>query len=192
MLYSFYDINLSLSAPPPPLQVARVRAQLIERLAEVDDEVAELFVMEEEPSVDQLRAAIRRQTIAQKFVPVFMGSAFKNKGVQPLLDGVNYYLPNPTEAKNIALDLKEEEKPVPLKCDPDAPLVALAFKLEESRFGQLTYLRIYQGTVRKGMNVFNMSSMKKTKIPRLVRMHSNEMQDVESAGAGDVVRILGY
>lgn len=168
-----------------------VRAELIERLADIDDEIAELFLVEEEPSPEQLRAAVRRQTIARKFVPVFLGSAYKNKGVQPLLDGVNHYLPGPSEAVNQALDLSNDEAPVTLSCDPDAPLVALAFKLEESKFGQLTYVRVYQGTLKKGMTAFNTKSGKKFKIPRLVRMHSNEMTEVDSVSAGDVVAVFG-
>jgi elongation factor G len=153
--------------------------------------VAECFVNEEEPSVELIKAAVRRQTIAQKFVPVFMGSAFKNKGVQVLLDGVNDYLPSPVDVNNKCLDLDKEEAEVGLVCDPDASLVALAFKLEESRFGQLTYLRIYQGTLRKGAYIVNTNSRKKLKVPRLVRMHSNEMEDIDHASAGDVVATFG-
>jgi elongation factor G len=167
------------------------RKELIESLADIDEEIGELFLNEQEPTVEQLYAAIRRQTIAQKFVPVFMGSAFKNKGVQLLLDGVNQYLPAPTEIQNTALDQNHNEAVVQLECNAEKPLVALAFKLEESRFGQLTYIRIYQGTLKKGMNVINVSSSKKAKIPRLVRMHANEMEDVDSASAGDVVAVFG-
>ncbi len=167
------------------------RLELIEALADLDEEIGELFLNEVEPSVQQIRDAIRRQTIARKFVPVFMGSAFKNKGVQLLLDGVNMYLPSPAEVENKALDLDRNEEEVNLECNPNAPLVALAFKLEESRFGQLTYLRVYQGLMKKGMNIVNASSGKKTKVPRLVRMHANEMEDVDSAGAGDVVATFG-
>jgi len=129
--------------------VVQKRAELIEKLADVDDEVAELFLLEEEPSTEQLKAALRRQTIANKFVPVFMGSAFKNKGVQALLDGVVDYLPNPKEVKNTALDLNDDEKPVEVMCENDKPTVALAFKLEESKFGQLTYMRVYQGMIKR-------------------------------------------
>ena len=172
-------------------QCEEKRKELVERLAEVDDDIAEIFINEQDPTTEQLKMAIRKQTIARKFVPVFMGSAYKNRGVQLLLDGVNDYLPAPSEVENIALDVDKEEKEVKLTCDPKAPLVALAFKLEESRFGQLTYIRIYQGTLKKGMNVINMNNSKKVKIPRIVRMHSNEMQDVDSAGAGDVVAVFG-
>lgn len=167
------------------------RAMMIEALADVDDEIGEMFLMEEEPSPEQIKAAIRRQTIDLKFVPVFMGSAYKNKGVQALLDGVVAYLPSPPEKVNYAFDLDNNEAEVELNCDPTAPLVALAFKLEESRFGQLTYMRVYQGTIKKGMQAFNVTTGKKVKFPRLVKMHSNEMMDVDSAGAGDVVVVFG-
>lgn len=172
-------------------QVAETRKELVETLADCDEEIGEMFLNEEEPTADQLMAAIRRQTVARNFVSVFMGSAYKNKGVQLLLDGVNHFLPSPPEVRNVALDLSNDEKEIELKCDPNQPLVALAFKLEESRFGQLTYIRIYQGTMKKGMNVVNVSNGKKSKIPRLVRLHSNEMEDVESASAGDVVATFG-
>jgi elongation factor G len=167
------------------------RKELVERLAELDDDIAEAFLNEQEPTLEQMKTAIRRLTVERKFVPVFMGSAYKNKGVQLLLDGVNDYLPAPVEVKNHALDLEAEEKKVDLVCFPDAPLVALAFKLEESRFGQLTYIRIYQGTLRKGMSITNVKTGKKVKIPRIVRMHSNQMEDVESVGAGDVCALFG-
>lgn len=172
-------------------QCEEKRKELIERLAEADDDIAELFISEIEPTIEQLKVAIRKQTIARTFVPVFMGSAYKNKGVQLLLDGVADYLPSPPEVQNVALDQKNEEREVNLVCDADKPLVALAFKLEESRFGQLTYIRVYQGTLRKGNYATNMTTGKKIKVPRLVRMHSNEMQDVDSAGAGDVVAVFG-
>jgi len=167
------------------------RKELIERLAEVDDEITDLYISEIEPTADQLSQAIRRQTVARKFVPVFMGSAYKNKGVQLLLDGVNNYLPSPKEVENIGLDLDKNEAEVNLLCDPNAPLVALAFKLEESRYGQLTYIRVYQGTLKKGSMILNTKTGKKIKVPRLVRMHSNEMEDIDSVSAGDVIAVFG-
>ena len=171
--------------------VAEKRRELIEAVAEVDDELGELFLMGEEPTTEQLKAAIRRATVAREFAPLFMGSAFKNKGVQLLLDGVVDYLPAPHEVSNVALDLNDEEKPVELASDPKAPLVGLAFKLEEGRFGQLTYLRIYQGTIAKGGSIVNTSTGKKLKVPRLVRMHSEEMEDVSEAKAGEIVALFG-
>lgn len=167
------------------------RAEIIDNLANIDEEIADLFLAEEVPTNEQIKAAIRRQTIERKFVPVFMGSAFKNKGVQLLLDGVADYLPSPTEKPNVAYDLNNKEAEIPINCDPNAPLIALAFKLEESKFGQLTYLRVYQGTIKKGMNSVNITTGKKVRFPRLVKMHSNEMEDVDSASAGDVVVAFG-
>ena len=171
--------------------VAKKRKELVETVAEVDETLGELFLLGEEPSVEDLKAAIRRATIARAFAPVFMGSAFKNRGVQLLLDGVVDYLPAPHEVENVALDLDKEETPVVLSADPTAPLVGLAFKLEEGRFGQLTYLRIYQGTIAKGGVIVNTSTGKKLKVPRLVRMHSEEMEDVVEAKAGEIVALFG-
>jgi elongation factor G len=154
------------------------RHELIGQLAEVDDEIGELFLLDEEPTQIQLAEAIRRATINLKFSPVFMGSAIKNTAVQPLLDGVCSYLPNPAERDIVAHDtsLPASAPPVPLVPAAEAPLVALAFKLEEGRFGQLTYMRVYQGTIKKGMYIYHARTGKKVKVPKLVRMHSNDME----------------
>ena len=167
------------------------RAKLIETLADVDDEIAEIFLDERTPSVEQIRAAIRRATIALKFTPVFMGSALADKSVQPMLDGVCDYLPNPSEVENLALDQRRREAPVKLISYNSLPFVGLAFKLEESNFGQLTYIRVYQGSLRKGIYVFNARTNKKVKVPRIVRMHSNEMEDVQEIGAGEICAVFG-
>ncbi|CAM9422944.1 unnamed protein product, partial [Choristocarpus tenellus] len=169
----------------------QARAELVEVLADIDSEIGELYLMEEEVDEAVLKAAIRRATISLKFVPVFMGSAYKNKGVQLLLDGIVDYLPNPTEVSNYALDTANNEAKVEVECRPDAPTLALAFKLEEGKYGQLTYMRVYQGTITKGQMLFNFNSGKKLKVPRLVRMHSEEMEDVETVEAGDVVAMFG-
>ncbi|KAL0589856.1 hypothetical protein ABG067_002081 [Albugo candida] len=170
---------------------AKKRIELIEHLADVDEEIGELFLMEEEPSIDQIKHAIRKATIAQQFVPVLMGSAFKNRGVQPLLDAVVSYLPAPAEVPNYALDQSKEEEKVLVPCSPTAPLLALAFKLEEGKFGQLTYMRIYSGSLKRGSFIYNMNNMKRIKVPRLVKMHSNEMEDVEQVSAGEVIAMFG-
>jgi elongation factor G len=167
------------------------RAMLIETVADVDDQMAEMFLEEVEPTEDQLRAAIRRATISLKFTPVFMGSALANKSVQPMLDGVVDFLPNPSEVENLALDQKRNEASVKLVPYNALPFVGLAFKLEESNFGQLTYIRVYQGTLRKGANVFNARNNKKVKVPRIVRMHSNEMEEVNEIGAGEICAVFG-
>ena len=167
------------------------RAKLIETLADVDEEIANLFLDEVEPTEEQLKAAIRRATVSLKFTPVFMGSALADKFVQPMLDGVCDYLPNPSEVTNTALDRRAAEAPVKLIPCNSLPFVGLAFKLEESNFGQLTYIRVYQGQLRKGLNVFNARTDKKVKIPRIVRMHSNEMEEVSSIGAGEICAVFG-
>ncbi|KAJ6347627.1 hypothetical protein OIU76_004163 [Salix suchowensis] len=170
---------------------AEKRRELVETVSEVDDKLADAFLTDEPISTSDLEEAIRRATVAKKFVPVFMGSAFKNKGVQPLLDGVLSYLPSPTEVVNYALDQTKDEEKVVLSGTPDGPLVALAFKLEEGCFGQLTYLRIYEGVIRKGDFIINVNTGKKIKIPRLVRMHSDEMEDIQEAHAGQIVAVFG-
>jgi elongation factor G len=167
------------------------RAKLIETVADVDEEMANLFLDEIEPTLEQLKAAIRRATISRKFTPVFMGSALADKFIQPMLDGVCDYLPNPGEVTNMALDTRNKEAPVKLIPYNSLPFVGLAFKLEESNFGQLTYIRVYQGSLRKGTNVFNARTDKRVKIPRIVRMHSNEMEDVSEVGAGEICAVFG-
>ena len=167
------------------------RAKLIETLADVDDEIAEIFLDERTPSLEQIKAAIRRATISLKFTPVFMGSALSDKSVQPMLDGVCDYLPNPSEVENLALDQRRQEAPVKLISYNSLPFVGLAFKLEESNFGQLTYIRVYQGNLRKGLNVYNARNNKKVKVPRIVRMHSNEMEEVQEIGAGEICAVFG-
>ncbi|KAM0717071.1 hypothetical protein Q7P37_006923 [Cladosporium fusiforme] len=167
------------------------RALLIETLADVDDHIAELFLDEKTPSPDEIKAAIRRATISLKFSPVLMGSALADKSVQPMLDAVVDYLPNPAEVENIALDRKRAETPVKLVSYNSLPFVGLAFKLEESNFGQLTYIRVYQGSIKKGANVFNARTGQKVKVPRIVRMHSNEMEEVQEIGAGEICAVFG-
>jgi elongation factor G len=167
------------------------RQQIIEGVAEVDDELGELFLSDAPITTEQLKAAVRRATIALKMTPVMCGSAYKNKGVQLLLNGVVDYLPNPTQVVNEALDQKNNEAKVVLESTPNKPFVGLAFKLEDGRYGQLTYMRIYQGRVAKGDFIVNQSNQKKVKVPRIVRMHSNEMHDIQDAQAGDIVALFG-
>lgn len=167
------------------------RRKLVETLADVDDEIAEIFLEEQTPTVDQIKAAVRRATISLKFTPVFMGSALADKSVQPMLDGVCDYLPNPSEVENLALDRRRQEAPVKLVSYNSLPFVGLAFKLQESNFGQLTYIRVYQGSLKKGNNIFNARTNKKVKVPRIVRMHSNEMEDTQEIGAGEICAVFG-
>ncbi len=173
-------------------EVKTARHDMIASIADHDDAIADKFLAEQEPSVPEIHAAIRRVTIALKMTPVFIGSAYKNKGVQLMLDGVNMYLPNPKEVTNIALDQDNKEEKVILESDPKKPFVGLAFKLEDGRYGQLTYMRVYQGSLTKGDFIVNNSNnRKRVKVPRLVRMHSNEMNDIETTTAGDIVALFG-
>lgn len=138
------------------------------------------------------QAAIRRATIALKFSPVFLGSALANKSVQSVLDGVCLYLPTPEESLALALSVvSPTDPPQTLTPTTEAPFVGLAFKLEEGKYGQLTYVRVYQGTLRKGSTVTNVRTGRKVKVPRLVRMHSDEMEDVETIGAGEICAMFG-
>jgi elongation factor G len=167
------------------------RQELIEKLADVDDEIAEIFLDEQTPTVPQIKRAIRRATIARKFTPVLMGSALADKGVQPMLDAVCDYLPNPSEVENLALDRSQGEKPTQLIPYNSLPFVGLAFKLEENNYGQLTYIRVYQGKLKKGTFAVNSRTDKKVRIPRIVRMHSNELEDVSEVGAGEICAVFG-
>jgi elongation factor G len=169
----------------------KYRAEMIGKAADHDELVAEKFLMEEDPTEAEIKAAIRKACIGLQMTPVFMGSAYKNKGVQKLLDGVTDYLPNPTQVTNEALDQDKKEEKVVLPCDAKKPFVGYAFKLQETPFGQLTYLRLYQGTLKKGDFITNMMTTKKVKVPRVVRMHADKMTDIESAEAGDIVALFG-
>ena len=166
------------------------REELLDAASMFSEELMEA-ILEGTPTEEMIRKAIRAGTLSLELVPVFMGSAYKNKGVQPMLDSVINYLPTPKDIKNTALDLKNDEQEISLTPDPDAPLTSLAFKLEDGRYGQLTYIRIYQGTLKKGDTIINSRDGKKVKVGRLVRMHSDEMEEIEEAAAGDIVALFG-
>uniref|UniRef100_A0A6B2KYZ3 Elongation factor G, mitochondrial n=1 Tax=Arcella intermedia TaxID=1963864 RepID=A0A6B2KYZ3_9EUKA len=171
--------------------VEEKRQQLIESLADVDDEIAMKFLEGEEITVPDLKAAIRRATIGRKFIPVFMGSAFKNKGVQPLLDGVIDYLPCPLDREIHCFDKAKDGEKVKLEIEPKLPLVAYAFKIDEHKYGQLTWLRIYQGTLKKGGQIFNVNLNSPSKVPRLARMHAADLEDINEIRAGDICAMFG-
>ncbi len=173
-------------------KVEEYRSKLVEAVADFDDTIMEKFLEGEEVTAEEMIPVIRRATLDLKLVPVYCGSAYKNKGVQPLLDGVTAFLPDPTEVENKAF-LREDgkETEVVLECSDDKPLCALAFKLEDGRYGQLTYLRVYQGMLRKGDFIYNTRDGKKTKVGRLVRMHADKMEDIEECHAGDIVALFG-
>ena len=169
----------------------KYREELIDEASLFSDELAEKYLAGEAVSEELLRAAIRKGTLAESFVPVMMGSAYKFKGIQPLLDGVTHYLPDPSEVKNYALDLDKNEEKVELSQDEKSPTVALGFKLEDGQYGQLTYVRIYQGALKKGEELMNTRARKKFKVGRLVRMHSDNMEDINEASPGDIVALFG-
>lgn len=169
----------------------KYREELLDAVSMFSDELAELFLGGEAISEDLIYSAVRKATLAEQFVPVMMGSAYKNKGIQTLLDGVMRYLPDPTEVQNFALDLDHNEEKVELKAGENLPTVALGFKLEDGQYGQLTYVRIYQGSLKKGSELYNTRARKKFKVGRLVRMHSNNMEDINEGTPGDIVALFG-
>jgi len=169
----------------------KYREELIDAVSHYSDELMEKFFAEEEIPEDMIRAAIRKGTLAEQFVPVMLGSAYKFKGIQALMDGIMYYLPNPTEVKNYALDLDNNENKVELDSDEKNPTVALGFKLEDGQYGQLTYVRIYQGKIKKGDELVNTRARKKFKVGRLVRMHADSMEDINEGDPGDIVALFG-
>ncbi|MEE2787587.1 MAG: elongation factor G [Myxococcota bacterium] len=171
-------------------QADEYREILIDAVSMFDDDLMEA-AMEGDVPVELLMRGIRTATLDRELTPVFIGSAYKNVGVQALLNGVIDYLPNPTQVENVALDVENDETEQILGHEPENPLVALAFKLEDGRYGQLTYVRVYQGTLRKGEFIWNIRTGKKVKVGRLVRMHSNSMEDIEVSCGGDLVALFG-
>lgn len=172
-------------------QAKEYREKMIEALADVNDEIAEKYLDGQEVSNEEIYAATRKAVIALKLCPVFCGSAYKNKGVQALLNAVTYFLPSPKEMRNVAFDQESNEAEVFLNSDPDEKFVGLAFKLEDGRYGQLTYLRVYQGTLKKGDFIYNVQRDSRVKVGRLVRMHADKMVDIEEVQGGDIVAMFG-
>ena len=171
-------------------QAGAAREALLDAASMYSDDLMEA-ILEDKVTEPLIRDAVRSGTISRELTPVFVGSAYKNIGVQPLLDGINSYLPSPLDVQNTALDLDQDERPVPLKTDARKPVVALAFKLEVTPYGQLTYLRIYQGAIQKGADLMIIRTGKKIKVGRLVRMHADQMEDLTTAQAGDIVALFG-
>ncbi|MBW2731451.1 MAG: elongation factor G [Deltaproteobacteria bacterium] len=171
-------------------QAAAAREEMLDAASMFSDDLMEAM-LEERVTDELIRDAIRQATIGNKLLPVFVGSAYKNAGVQPLLDGVVDYLPDPRDVKNFAVALDNGDEEVEIASDPNGPMVALAFKLEDGRYGQLTYLRVYQGMMRRDQFVFNTRTGRKHKVGRLVRMHADEMEEIQEAGPGDIVAMFG-
>ena len=187
--------NYKLEEVPSDLipKVEEYREKLIETALEQDDEAMMAYLEEgEEPSIDILKACIRKGTINLNFFPTFCGSAFKNKGIQPVLNAVVDFLPNPTEVKpQPEIDLEGNETGDFATVDPEKPLRALAFKIMDDRFGALTFTRIYSGNLKKGDNVLNTYTGKTERIGRIVEMHADERIERDSAQAGDIVALIG-
>ena len=173
-------------------KAAEYREALIETALEQDDDLMEAYLEGEEPSVDDIKKCIRKGTRDLAFFPTFCGSAFKNKGIQPVLNAVVDYLPNPTEVEaQPEVDLEGNETGERAVVDPDGPLRALAFKIMDDRYGALTFTRIYSGKIQKGDNVLNTFTGKTERIGRIVEMHADSREELDVAQAGDIVALLG-
>ncbi len=185
--YKIQDVPAELAE-----EVDTWRERLIETAVEQDDAVMERYLEGDEPDIESLKRCIHKGTVALDFFPTYCGSAFKNKGVQLILDAIVDYLPNPTEVKpQPEVDLEGNETGEFAKVDPEAPLRALAFKIMDDRYGALTFTRIYSGTISKGDNVLNTATGKTERIGRLVELHADSRQDIDSAQAGDIIAIIG-
>nr|XP_033188539.1 elongation factor G, mitochondrial [Bombus vancouverensis nearcticus] len=174
-------------------EVRDKRQELIEHLSNVDEKLGEMYLNEMQILEKDITDAIRRSCIQRTFVPVLVGTALKNRGVQPLLDAVVDYLPNPGEVENYAFEHEKEASRILLNSErsDERPFIGLAFKLEAGKFGQLTYFRCYQGMVKKGDTLYNTRTKKKVRIQRLVRLHANQMEDVTTVYAGDIFALFG-
>jgi elongation factor G len=167
------------------------REELIDAASMFSDELTEAILEEREITENLILDAVRKGTLKRLLTPVLVGSAYKNKGIQPLLDGVNRLLPCPADVQNEALDMDNNEAPVILATDPSKPIVALAFKLEDGLYGQLTYIRVYQGNMARGATIINARSGKKIKVGRVVRMHAEQMEEIEAIPAGYIGALFG-
>ena len=172
-------------------EAKNARVGMLDALSLFDDDLLEMMLEEKEPDEDMIHRIVRRGVLANDFTPVMMGSAYKNKGVQLLLDAMTRYLPSPLDRDLHALDTDNEEAKMPLKPEGDGPLVTLAFKLVDETFGQLTYMRIYQGKMVRGERYKNARDGKQYRFGRILRMHADDREEIDVAGAGDIVAVVG-
>ena len=172
-------------------QAVEKREKLLDAASLFSDELTNAILEEKDISENMIIDALRNGTIARKITPVFMGSAYKNKGVQPLLDAVTQLLPCPTDVENEAFDINNDETSFALSNDSEKPLVALAFKLEEGQYGQLTYIRVYQGSIAKGDIIRNVRTGKKVRVGRVVRTHADQMEEITKISAGYIGALFG-
>ena len=178
--------------PPEMMPIAlEKREELIDAASMFSDELTEAILEEQEVSEQLILEGVRRGVLARQLTPVYVGSAYKNKGVQPLLDAVTHLLPCPLDIENQALNMENDQAPVQLVNDSDKPLIALAFKIEDGPYGQLTYVRVYQGALSKGATMVNVRSGKKVKVGRVIRMHADQMEDIEGIPAGYIGALFG-
>jgi len=185
--YDIVDIPEDMQA-----KAEEYREKMLETALEQDDELLEAYLEGNEPSVEDLKKCIRKGTIALDFFPTFCGSAFKNKGVQNVLNAVVDYLPNPTEVDpQPEVDLEGNETGEKAIVDPNRPLRALAFKIMDDKYGALTFTRIYSGTLKKGDNVLNTFTGKSERIGRIVEMHADSREELDQASAGDIIALVG-
>ncbi len=171
-------------------KAAERREVMLDALSLFSDDLMEAM-LEEAVTEEMIHEAVRLGTLSLDLTPVYIGSAYKNKGIQSLLNAVIKYLPNPTEVRNVALDLDKEEAEVEVISDDSMKTVSLAFKLEDGQYGQLTYIRVYQGRIKKGDELYNSRSRKKFKVGRLIKMHADHMEDITEAGSGDIAALFG-
>ncbi len=171
--------------------VEEKRTIMLEAVSMFDDSIMEALLEGNDPTPELFHKTVRKAVIANELVPVYMGSAFKNKGVQAMLDAVIRYLPCPMDVTNRAKKVGQEDEGVILESDAKKPMVAMAFKITEETFGQLTYTRVYQGTLKKGMTITNMRTGKSVRLGRLLRMHANDRENIDEASAGDIVAMIG-
>jgi len=172
-------------------KAAEARHVMLEGLAMYSDSLMEKLLSEEVPSEDEIHAVVKAAVHNQSITPVFCGSAYKNKGVQLLLDAVVRYLPNPLERKVIAKNWSNPDEKFDLEPNPAKPLVAMAFKIVDDPYGQLTFMRLYQGTLKKGEAYINQRTSQKQRFSRIVRMHADKREEIDSAEAGDIVAVMG-